>query len=170
MQSISTHYTLGEPVFKTMLIRNFSESTKDKIELQYDESDALLIVLRIAHLKHNEVYRTLSLHNLVKVATVCDKYDTVAVCRPFVAGWVQQWLPTCSYEFIWPAWVFDHEEQFVNLVNQLRLLFTLNDLGNAECTGCQITEMMMPPRLIGKSKITTSWDIFTSHCAGQISS
>lgn len=77
---------MTSPVFKAMLTGNFLEATKDEIKLEDDEPEALLIVLRIAHFKYNEVRRTLSLPDLVKVATICDKYDTVPVCRPFVAG------------------------------------------------------------------------------------
>lgn len=147
---------LASPVFRAMLTGNFSEAMKDEIELEDDDPEALLIALRIAHLKHNEVDRTLSLSTLVNVATICDKYDAVTVCRPFVDGWVQQWLPaststsTGPCESIWPAWVFGYDRQFISIVDGLRLTFTLNDLGHAEWAGHRLTDMMMPPGLVGK--------------------
>ncbi|TID22680.1 V-type proton ATPase subunit D [Venturia nashicola] len=143
---------MASPVFKAMLTGNFSEAVKDEIVLEDDDPGALLLVLRIAHLKHSEVRRTLSLPDLVNVATICDKYDTAAVCRPFVAGWIDQWLPTSiskdSFEVIWPTWVFGYDKQFVSLVDELYQCFTLNDLGHAEYSGQRLADMMMPPGLL----------------------
>lgn len=34
----------------------------------------------------------MDLEDLVEVAILCDKYDTVAMVRPFIPGWVKPFL------------------------------------------------------------------------------
>jgi len=81
---------MASPVFRTMLAGKFAEAQKEEIELAEDHPGALLIILRVAHLRLSEVRRKfLFSHQLIDVATICDKYDLVAVCRPFVPGWVE---------------------------------------------------------------------------------
>ena len=79
---------IASPVWKTMFDpqgpfmdtqRSFSHGEMD---LPEDDADALLCVLRIAHLQFRSIPETLDYAQLFNLAIICDKYDTVAVVRP----------------------------------------------------------------------------------------
>ncbi|KAE9962923.1 hypothetical protein EG328_011923 [Venturia inaequalis] len=137
---------MASPVWGAMLKGPFKEASQNEITLSDDDDpEALLTVLRIAHLKTYEVSRSLDLHQLVKMATICDKYDTVATCRPLIGGWVDSWIkseqisgvfgfgnrfgrqtPTRNEEFLWVSWVFGYEQQFTELATSLQLMVSTN--------------------------------------------
>lgn len=126
-----TVLTLASPVFRAMLTGNFSEATKKEIELEDDDARALLLVLQIAHLRFEEVARELMLTTLINVATTCDKYDMVAVCRPLIPGWVKKFterdagrLVFPSGAILWVYWAFGYESEFVVLADKLRMVAT----------------------------------------------
>lgn len=79
---------IASPVWRTMLDPqgHFMESQRSlihgEIEFPEDDPDALLCVLRIAHLQFRKVPDTLDYEELVDLAIICDKYDTVAIVRP----------------------------------------------------------------------------------------
>ena len=56
--------------------------THGEMELPEDNADALLCVLRIAHLQFRRIPETLDYAELLEVAIICDKYDTVSIVRP----------------------------------------------------------------------------------------
>lgn len=90
-----------------------------------DDPEALLTVLRIAHHRTYEAPRALSLPQLVKIATVCDKCDTVAICRLHIDNWMTPLLLRLTYltpgneTWLWCAWVFGYHETFSEIVNKL---------------------------------------------------
>jgi hypothetical protein len=145
---------LASTVFCAMLRGKFSEAKKVEIELEEDDPDALLIVLRIAHWKLSEVRRSLSKAQLVNVATICDKYDMVTICRPFVPGWVQGWLGSRSCgdfeESLWVAWVFGYENDFDRIANSLLLNITTDSIGDIMHANVRLCEKTMPPDIVGK--------------------
>jgi hypothetical protein len=73
---------MASPVWRAMLSGPFSEANKDIDEITYadDNPVALLVILRIAHLKFASISRKTTLEELVDIATICDKYNTVAIC------------------------------------------------------------------------------------------
>ena len=78
---------LASPVWKAMFERQqWAESTADEIPFPEDDIEAMLIVLRIAHLRFQELpgKHGLSLQAMLNLAVVCDKYDLVKVVRPFL--------------------------------------------------------------------------------------
>lgn len=56
--------------------------THGEMDLAEDDADALLYVLRIAHLQFRRIPETLDFIDLLNVAIICDKYDTVSIVRP----------------------------------------------------------------------------------------
>ncbi|KAF2655964.1 hypothetical protein K491DRAFT_715811 [Lophiostoma macrostomum CBS 122681] len=76
---------LASPVWRAMLERSWVESKAPEIIFPDDDPEAMLIVLRIAHLAFHELpkKRGLSFESLVNLAIVCDKYDVVGIVRPF---------------------------------------------------------------------------------------
>lgn len=113
-------------------------------ERSHTDPEALLTVLRIAHLKSYEVSTDMSLAQLSKIATICDKYDTVATCRASIGEWVDTWyryyrqsnalqfsirkttphLLIGNEAWIWVAWVFGFEKQFTDVASYIRTTVT----------------------------------------------
>lgn len=137
---------LASPVWRAMLTGPFIELGKDEIPFLDDDPEALLIMLHIAHLQMHKVPKTIDNQFFFNVvATVCDKYDTVAICRPFVDGWVKKFFAAESVitEFIgeprylhldprswlWILWVFGYQTEFVKLVDKLQRVVATNEAG-----------------------------------------
>jgi len=136
-----TVLSLASPVFRAMLTGKFVEASKEVVELEDDDPDALLVVLRVAHFRYNEVHRKLSDSCLLQVAIICDKYDMVAICRPFIPGWAEPYLRQYSDQAaegkLWVAWVFGYEQEFTSLADRLRLVITTN--ADGACRHGQLT-------------------------------
>jgi hypothetical protein len=66
-----------------MLTGRFVEAGQDEIPFINNEFTALLIVLYIAHLKVHKVPRYLTLYQLVKVATVCERMGEAISLRRY---------------------------------------------------------------------------------------
>ena len=95
----SSAMCLASPVWRAMLnpTSHFREAERQQIEFPDDDLDALLIVLRVAHLKFRELPDSLSFKGLVKLAVVCDKYDTMGVVRRWLPQWLAPWYKkSCS--------------------------------------------------------------------------
>ena len=79
---------IASPVWRTMFDPqgHFMESQRSlihgEIDFPEDDPDALLCVLRIAHLQFRKLPKTLDYAQLLNLAIICDKYDTVAIIRP----------------------------------------------------------------------------------------
>ena len=79
---------IASPVWKTMFDPQgpFMDSqrsfTHGEMDLPEDDADALLCVLRIAHLQFRKLPETLDFVDLLNVAIICDKYETVSIVRP----------------------------------------------------------------------------------------
>lgn len=146
---------MASPVFRAMLTGRYMEARKEEIQLEGDDPDAMLIVLRIAHLRCSQVRRTFEAHSeLANVATICDKYDMVAICRPFIPGWVETWLHKNNYldheNWLWTAWVFGYEKEFVRLATHLSMTITTDSEGNCKTSEGRIFDGNMPPGIVGR--------------------
>jgi hypothetical protein len=160
---------MASPVWRAMLTGQFIEATKNEIPFVDDDPEALLLVLRVAHLKVHEVSRSLTLPQLINVATICDKYDTVSICQPFVGEWVQSWLLDSLTQigqtinrhlsagcegWLWVAWVFGYQKQFTELANLLRISIETDATGTCFTKrGLFQTKVLianMPPDIVGK--------------------
>ena len=117
--------TILSPVFKAMLTGGFREAaaTTSEIPLPDDDPDALLLLLRIAHLKFKDLPDTLSFRDLYHLAVVCEKYDAVGAFRPF---WDRYGAPHLSYvgevgyeEWLYIAWTFGIEDVYMKVMSKL---------------------------------------------------
>ena len=79
---------IASPVWRTMFdpqgpfMDTQRSFTHGEMDLPEDDADALLCILRIAHLQFRKLPETLDYAELLNLAIICDKYDTVAVVRP----------------------------------------------------------------------------------------
>lgn len=100
---------LASPVWAAMLkpTSSFRETETKEIELKEDdEPEAILILLRIAHLQHLQIPVTLSFEQLYEMAVVCDKYDTVTLVTPWLGGWATEEMRGFANEPDYERWLF----------------------------------------------------------------
>jgi hypothetical protein len=81
---------MSSPVWKAMLTGPFIESKTKEIRLPEDLPEALLAILKIAHMKFNTLPSSMSRKLLVDLAVLCDKYDLIALIRPWLVSWCDQ--------------------------------------------------------------------------------
>ena len=89
--------------------QRWAESTANEISFPDDDAEAMLIVLRIAHLRFQELpgIHGLPFETLFNLAVTCDKYDTIKLVRPFLEsrGWTRP-HNTNVLESWDPSWLF----------------------------------------------------------------
>ena len=114
---------LASPVWKAMLTGGFAESRKAVISLEDDDPDALLIVLLAAHLQHRQLPKELTFDQIVKLAVICDKYDTATVVQPFLHQWNSPYQSNCleagHEQWLSVAWAFGYTENFKDIADCL---------------------------------------------------
>jgi hypothetical protein len=134
---VSSHaLSFASPVWKKFIFPPFPqitessshESKKSKaveafpdIELNFteDNTDALLILLQIAHLQFADIPKTLPYETLLGVAILCDQYDCRRLAKPWVQGWMMNdWkesqLPN-QKGWLFIAWYFGRQKIFETL-------------------------------------------------------
>lgn len=112
--------TLASPVWRTMLDPTgpFKESQSDNGEITFpdDNSEALLILLLAAHVRFPDVPQELWYEQLLNVCILCDKYDCIALVRPWLPRWQahQLWLDSSIYhgEWLFICWTTGDQTNF----------------------------------------------------------
>lgn len=160
---------LASPVWPVMLTGPFVEAEKGEVAFIDDDRETLLLVLRIAQCRMYEVPRKLTLAQIVNMATICDKYDTVSICRPFISAWsdpfleplgsttqrfasVRKYLLPGNVEILWFAHVFGQTE-FIKLSNTLRFEVSTHNDGSCIMNPLRqqnLLESTMPSGIIGR--------------------
>ncbi|KAK0516482.1 hypothetical protein JMJ35_001085 [Cladonia borealis] len=146
---------IASPVWRIMFDPqgHFMESqrslTHGDVDFPEDDPDALLCILRIAHLQFRKIPETLDYAKLLNLAIICDKYDTVALVRPWVAKWEEQtkalaWNTGCEgYLFI--AWTFGDSPTYEKLAKPLVYDSTSDKAGRLlNCSGNLIGDNFPP--------------------------
>ena len=156
-----TVLALASPVWKAMFDRRqWAESTATEIPFPDDDAEAMLIVLRIAHLRFAELplKSGLSLEDLLHLAVICDKYDVVQLVRPFLNlhQWHEGLVPNvkarvnCHPSWLFIAWTFGWSDIFDSLAEYLTLTTSLNSDNLAICgAGEELSPEEMPAGLFG---------------------
>ncbi|KAF2689689.1 hypothetical protein K458DRAFT_358667 [Lentithecium fluviatile CBS 122367] len=155
---------LAGPVWKAMFERHWAESEASEIAFPDDDVDAMLLVLRIAHLRFNEIpaKNGLSFEALLDLSVVCDKYDIVSIVRPFLDlhCWAEPYMVmagsfrTVRPEWLLVSWTFGYSDSFDILARRVAFTSTRSSGCNAhpECEdGKIIQDEMLPPGILGKS-------------------
>ena len=152
---VSSHaLSFASPVWKKFIFPPFPqitessshESKKSKaveafsdIELNFteDNTDALLILLQIAHLQFSDIPKTLPYETHLGVAILCDQYDCRRLVKPWVQGWMRKgwnelWnelqLP-CLEGWLFIAWYFGRQKLFEELAMTYVLQMKVNTHG-----------------------------------------
>jgi len=106
-------------------------------------SNALLLLLNIVHLKFKGIPTTLPYHQLLNVAVLVDQYN----CRDLVRPWLNMWLADEEKEskapehenWLFIAWAFGREKVFEDLAMKMVEDIVISDGGhltNLFCRRC----------------------------------
>ena len=151
----SSAMCLASPVWRAMLDpkSHFREAERQEVEFPDDNLDALLIVLRVAHLKFREVPISVSFDGLVSLAVVCDKYNTVGVVRHWLPQWLGPWYKeSCSpgyEEWLSIVWTTGDSATFRTTTKHLIESCSIDNAGRL-CHGGKPFAVSIVPDIIGK--------------------
>ena len=130
----------------------------EEVDFSDDNGEALLILLRIAHLRFHDTPTTLPYETLLQVAKLCDQYQCIDLVRPWLSQWLadeEQSSRTFGQEnWMFIAWVFGREKVYERLAEDLVLdLKPVND--SVYRTSKWSNDMReinhpMPPGTVGK--------------------
>jgi hypothetical protein len=151
---------LASPVWKVMFKPPWAESKAHEIPFPDDDPESMLIVLRIAHLKFQDLPAKKSLEALAlhKLAVVCDKYDLVSLVRPFVDlhCWAERFFYRAPLQNAWAgwlfvAWTFGYTQSFNDLARDMAYGVSVNTLfGNVNyALNGYIIEASLPEHILG---------------------
>lgn len=152
----STVMSLASPVWKVLFDPQgqFQEATAKEAYLLDDDPDMLLILLRISHLQFHELPAMLTFVQLLNLAILCDKYDTVRIVRPWIRQWqepLEDLALTPGYEeWLFIAWTFGDSVTFKNLAQQLAKSCLTNQFGHCITPTGKRLDGTMPPGIVGK--------------------
>lgn len=146
---------LASPVWRTMLDPEgrFMEANAKEVSLPDDDPDALLIILHIAHLNFDVVTGPRSFIEILNLAIICDKYDTVKVFSPWRWCWLstthEQYCAPGREEWLFIAWTFGKKIVFRELFKHLVLTMTIDESGREMNGEGTLLGNNMPPGVVG---------------------
>lgn len=135
---------LSSPVWRAMFAASkWAESGSKELALPDDDPEALLLLMRIAHLQFDAIPKVLAKPDAVRtpgclcyrLAILCDKYDCVGLVTPWLSRWLDGWQPAPSFviEDLFICWAFGIKDTFKRLMVDLVLQSRLN--GDGELVG-----------------------------------
>jgi hypothetical protein len=132
---------LASPVFSAMIGPQsmFLEGTRlrsdAQLELEVDDNpEAMLIILKLLHLRNNDIPRELDFNMLYAIALIADKYDLSEAILPWGIIWIgpyreQQLSGIISSHELWLciSWVFKDSRIFKEISRHLILETTVDE-------------------------------------------
>ncbi len=152
---------LASPVWRAMLdsksrFKEASPSTGE-VFLEDDDSEALWILLNIAHFRFLEVPQSLEYDQLLRVSILCDKYDIVTLVRPWLPKWIRglKHLSCCAgyEEWLFIAWVFGDTSTFERIAYGLVLEIKVPLCGSYLTASGSLPTENLPPGTLGQWRI-----------------
>ncbi|KAF6235845.1 hypothetical protein HO173_006040 [Letharia columbiana] len=159
---------LASPVWRAMFDPqgHWARHSSGVFSFPDDDSDALLIILQIAHLQFSDLPDALLIYeHLLQLAVLCDKYNTVRLVRPWISKWqapLQAQAEECrqsggegyeGYEtWLFIAWTFGDEAVFRKISRSLVLTSTVTTVnGEKRIVNAQgnMVGDIMPPGSVG---------------------
>jgi hypothetical protein len=122
-----------------------------------DDPEAILLLLRIAHLQFKLIPKHIDHNLLYHLAITCDKYDCVELVRPWLSGWLSTHklddFNLRGNTFI--CWAFGMEKEFGSIMYDLVRDTSLKDSSRRSISLCRgnglrFTDELMPPGVTGK--------------------
>ncbi|TVY49041.1 hypothetical protein LOCC1_G001343 [Lachnellula occidentalis] len=116
-----------------------SKATIAAIDFKDDNGEALLLLLRVAHLKFADVPSKLSYEQFLNVAILCDEYDCVNLVKPWLSKWFAYKHGAENYgayqegDYLFIAWVFGRQKTFNDLAKMMLLDVRVTEENQSEC-------------------------------------
>ena len=149
---------LASPVWKAMLKSNghFKEAILSagvrEVHLADDDPDALLLVLRIAHLQFRDITSEPTFDQFLNIALICDKYDIVPLVQPWLPNWIGWLKPMMHHpgyeEWLFIAWTFGEARDYEKLASLLVSQVITDKEGQCYRSG-KILGKNLPPGALG---------------------
>jgi hypothetical protein len=137
---------------------SFPPVSDELLDFREDDADALLLLLRIAHLDFISVKKQLSVAELYNLAILCDKYDCVHLIKP----WVDEWSLCAARairrqvggellsKFLFIAWSFGRRFDFRTSASVLLMQSGTDKNGQLLDLEGEVIPEDMPPGIIGQ--------------------
>ncbi|CZR66909.1 uncharacterized protein PAC_16810 [Phialocephala subalpina] len=123
-----------------------------EVDFRDNDSEALLVLLRIAHLQYNDVPTTLTYKTLLDVAVLCDRYNCVELVEPWLSQWLsdeeKSWKEAGHENWLFIAWVFARDKVFSDLAARMVREATTNDDGKCLTSSGAEVSGPMPPKVL----------------------
>lgn len=140
-------------VWKNFVFPPWAVLPVEELDFTEDDSDALLILLRIAHSDFANVPTTVSYTELLNLAVLCDQYDCIEMTKNWIEGWLEGETILSikpGYEnWLFIAWVFGRAKVFDDLAIHLVRTICIDEDGY--CMNSQKKHLVgpFPPDIIG---------------------
>lgn len=140
------------PVFKTLLMSNFTEAKKDMVTLEGDKVASMDIWFRILHAVDVEDIQSTALAEMWPIVAACDKYNLDILD---LKGWFAEWYEKKgrthqdARELLYPCWIFDHAKGFAAATKLLAYSCTGHI---TESNPTKHREIHLPARVIRKPR------------------
>ena len=148
---------LSSPVWRAMLDPrgHFKESSAGEVCFPEDDSESLLLILRIVHFQFQRIPNSLTWNQLLGITELCDKYDIVTLVRPWLPNWLEKWrhlADTAGYEANWVfiAWVYGDNATFERIIKRVAMKITTKTSGEYLDGAGNLLEWEMPPGIVGQ--------------------
>ncbi|KAI8307384.1 hypothetical protein K4K61_003578 [Colletotrichum sp. SAR11_59] len=117
----------SSPVLKKMLYGGFAESLSAQekkedwvVDLPDDEPSSFKLLLHIMHSNFSQVPHEISLESLFQLVVVLDKYDSIALIRPWASSWLRDIKDSTEYPMaLHIAWELGLENAFHHFMTVL---------------------------------------------------
>lgn len=121
------------------------------VSFREDNGEALLFLLRIAHLQFDAVPKVLELSDLFGLAVLCERYECHGLVRPWTERLIPNLTPLRDFDrWLYISWAFGMRSQFTNiakiLVEQATILLPSRKLS---MINPEVYRLPMPETIIG---------------------
>ncbi|KUJ06367.1 uncharacterized protein LY89DRAFT_410902 [Mollisia scopiformis] len=120
----------------------------DKLDFREDDGDALLILLRIAHLQFKHVPSVVTLDFLYNIAILCNLYDCVELVKPWLSLWLEVAHRRESPKRLIIAWTFGKHEMFQEASEALTWNLRVSRDGRTFVGGEDLDGIVFPPGIL----------------------
>ncbi|KAE9371891.1 hypothetical protein N431DRAFT_377959 [Stipitochalara longipes BDJ] len=123
-----------------------------EVDFSEDNSEALLILLRIAHLHFAEIPTVMNYEELLNLAVLCNQYLCIGIVKPWIRLWLQdegtQSILEGQENWLFIAWTFGRESVFKSLARKMVKEVTTNEDGRCLISNSNEISEPMPPGII----------------------
>jgi hypothetical protein len=129
----------------------------EEVDFSEDDSEALLTLLRIAHLQFSSIPPAMHYKQLLNLAVLCNQYLCVNIVRPWLGLWLKdeysQGMLQGQENWLFIAWTFGRYSVFKYVAAKMVTEITTGEDGRCLTSdGNEISEPM-PPGIVGKLSI-----------------